>query len=114
MEGESLLLLEEPELSLNASIVQRLAAMIHKLQKKKKRQVILSTHSADLLSDNGIAGEEVLLLTPRHEGTIVQLASSIKEVRALLESGMSIGEAALPRTAPSEIHRIQQMEFDFK
>ncbi len=113
MEGESLLLLEEPELSLNASIVQRLAAMIHRLQKQKKRQVILSTHSADLLYDKGIAGEEVLLLAPGHEGTKIQLASSIKEVRDLLESGMSIGEAALPRTAPSKIHRMQQMEFDF-
>ncbi|MFA5863648.1 MAG: AAA family ATPase [Phycisphaerae bacterium] len=111
LEGESLLLLEEPELSLNAGIVQKLAPIIHKLQKQRKRQVIVSTHSFDLLSDKGIGGEEVILLTPSHEGTKVQLASSILEVWDLLESGMSIGEAALPRTAPSNIH---QLEFVFK
>ncbi|MGW8258178.1 MAG: AAA family ATPase, partial [Thermoguttaceae bacterium] len=50
LESDSLLLLEEPELSLNAGIVEKLPAIIYKLQKKRKRQVILSTHSYDLLS----------------------------------------------------------------
>ncbi|EDN71352.1 hypothetical protein BGP_3509 [Beggiatoa sp. PS] len=31
--------------------------------------MILSTHSWELLSDKGIAGEEVLLLTPTLDGT---------------------------------------------
>ncbi|NGZ99351.1 MAG: chromosome segregation protein SMC, partial [Nitrospira sp. WS110] len=73
MDGDSLLLLEEPELSLNSGIVSGLPALIHRIQRLKKRQVILSTHSADLLSDKGIAGEEVLLLTPSVEGTKIDL-----------------------------------------
>lgn len=106
LDGDSLLLLEEPELSLNSGIVSGLPALIHRIQKLRKRQVILSTHSADLLSDKGIAGEEVLLLTPSVEGTKVDLASSIKDVKALLEGGLSVAEAALPRTTPPRANQL--------
>ncbi len=107
LESDSLLLLEEPELSLNAAIASKLPPIIYKLQKQKRRQVILSTHSADLLSDKGIGGEEVLLLTPDREGTIVKLASDLSEIRPLLEGGLSIGEAVLPRTNPPEITQLE-------
>ncbi len=107
LESDSLLLLEEPELSLNADIVTRIPPMMHRLQQRKTRQVILSTHSADLLSDKGIGGEETLLLTPSSEGTTVQLASSIREIRALLEGGLSIADAALPRTRPKDINQLE-------
>ncbi len=100
LESQALLLLEEPELSLNAAIIRTLPSIIHRLQSKEKRQVIISTHNADLLSDKGIGGEEVLVLTPRAEGTEVQLASTIKEVRDLLENGFTVAEAVIPRTEP--------------
>ena len=103
LEGDSLLLLEEPELSLNSGIVSKLPALMHRLQQQKrsrpKRQVMLSTHSADLLSDKGIGGEEVLILSPGAEGTAVNVASSIREIRGLLEGGLSVADAVLPRTA---------------
>ncbi len=110
LEGDSLLLLEEPELSLNAAIVQKLSTLIYQLQRQKKRQVILSTHSAELLSDKGIGAEEVLLLRPGREGTRLELASSIGEIRDLLEKGFSIAEAVLPRIIPP---KIDQLEFNF-
>jgi len=100
LEGESLLLLEEPELSLNAAIIRTIPAIIHRLQKKKNRQVIISTHNADLLQDKGIDGEEVLILTPTQEGTEVKAASTINEVRDLLESGFTVAEAVMPRVEP--------------
>ncbi len=100
LEGEGLLLLEEPELSLNSAIVRALPAIIYRLQSKHKRQVLISTHSADLLSDKGIGGEEVLLLTPGPEGTNVQVASTIQEVRDLLDAGFSAAEVVIPRTEP--------------
>ncbi|MCX6676561.1 MAG: AAA family ATPase [Methanothrix sp.] len=99
-EGKSLLLLEEPELSLNAGIVSKLAPMISRLQRQTKRQVMLSTHSPDLLSDKGIGGEDVLLLIPGPEGTEVQVATSQKEINDLLEGGLSIADALLPITNP--------------
>ncbi len=100
LESQALLLLEEPELSLNTAIIRTLPSIIHRLQSKEKRQVIISTHNADLLSDKGIGGEEVLVLTPGAEGTEVQLASTIKEVRDLLENGFTAAEAVIPRTEP--------------
>ena len=110
LDGDSLLLLEEPELSLNSGIVSKLPALMHRLQQQKrsrqKRQVMLSTHSADLLSDKGIGGEEVLLLLPSTEGTDVKVASSIREIRDLLEGGLSVADAVLPRTVPWDAHQM--------
>jgi len=107
LESDSLLLLEEPELSLNAAIVKKLPSLMYRIQRQKKRQIILTTHSGDLLEDEGIGGEEILLLTPSLEGTKVTTASSIDNVRDLLESGLSIAEAVLPLTKPSEINQLE-------
>ncbi len=85
---------------LNNAIVSKLPALIHRLTKKRKRQVILSTHSSELLADRGIGGEEILLLTPGPEGTEVQVASDLQEVRELLDGGLTVGEAALPQISP--------------
>ena len=106
LESDALLLLEEPELSLNAGIVKRLPGLIHRLQKQKQRQVIITTHSADLLSDLGIGGEEVLLLKPDSDGTQVSVASSKPEIKALLETGISVGDAAMPTTVPAGVEQL--------
>ncbi|KAF5433432.1 putative ATPase [Candidatus Methanophagaceae archaeon] len=111
LDGDSLLLLEEPELSLNAGIVSKLPALMYRLQQPKKprqrRQVIISTHSTDLLSDKGIGGEEVLLLSPSAEGTDVTIASSVNEIQDLLKGGLSIADAVLPRTVPKNVHQME-------
>lgn len=106
LESDSLLLLEEPELSLNSSIIAKLPALIYRLQKTKKRQIIITTHSGDLLSDASIAGEEVLLMTPTAEGTQVEVASSIEEIRILLEGGLTIADAVLPLTTPAQVEKL--------
>lgn len=105
-EGDSLLLLEEPELSLNSAIVSRIPALIYKLQKPKKRQVLITTHSLDLLSDRGISLDEILLLVPNIEGTSVNTASSVPEIKAMLEGGMTPATAILPRTKPKNINQL--------
>lgn len=110
LDGDSLLLLEEPELSLNAGIVRKLPGLMYRIQRQKRRQTIISTHSPDLLSDRGIGGEEVLLLTPSADGTKVELASSIEEVKDLLEGGLTIADAALPRTVPSSVAQLDLFE----
>jgi predicted ATPase len=106
LEGDALLLLEEPELSLNPGIVRRLAEMIHRLQRQKERQVIVSTHSADFLSNKGIPSEEVLLLVPSKEGTTVTQASSDRAIRAALEGGLTVAEAVLPRTEARNVSQL--------
>jgi predicted ATPase len=106
LEGDAILLLEEPELSLHSEIVKRLPALFARLQRKSKRQLFISTHSWDLLSEKGIGGEEVVMLTPGQDGTNAKLASSVEEVRVLLEAGLSIADAALPRTIPPQLSQL--------
>jgi predicted ATPase len=106
LESDSLLLLEEPELSLNSGVVSRIPALMYRIQQRRRRQVIVSTHSAELLSDKGIGAEEVLQLDPSPEGTDIRRASDLEEVRALIEGGLSAGEAALPRTVPEAVNQL--------
>ena len=106
LDGDAPLLLEEPELSLHSAIVARLPGLFAGLQRKRKRQTIVSTHSPELLSDKGIGGEEVVILTPEPEGTKAALASSMAEVRQLLESGLSVADVVLPRTAPRSLRQL--------
>lgn len=110
LEGDSLLLLEEPELSLNSGIVRQLASLIYRMQKQRKRQVLISTHSEALLSDKGIDGREVLLLTTSEEGTSVEVATNLRDVRPLLEAGLSVGEVVLPRSKPENMDQLGMFE----
>jgi len=102
LESSSLLLLEEPELSLNTFIVRKIPSLIASIlnSKKKKQQLIISTHSPDLFSDKGIGGEEILLFKPGKEGTEIVRSSEVKEIRALLESGFAPSEVVIPYTDP--------------
>ncbi len=110
LESDSLLLLEEPELSLNSAIVAQLAPIISRQQRNRRRQVLVSTHSDSLLIDKGIDGREVLLLAPAKEGTEVKVAAEIEEVRVLLESGFTVGEVVLPRTKPADSEQLSLFE----
>ena len=74
LDGDSPLLLEEPELSLHAGIVRKLPRLLFRILQKHHRQIIVSTHSWELLSDEGLGGEEVVMLSPGEEGTIAKLA----------------------------------------
>jgi len=105
LEGESVLLMEEPELSLNAEIVKKLPALFHRLVNLggTQRQIMVSTHSWELLSEKGIGEEEVVLLIPGEEGTEIREASKMTTLKALVEGGMSVGEAVLPMANPRSL-----------
>jgi predicted ATPase len=94
------LLLEEPELSLHPGIVRHIPAMLHRMQMVTRRQVILSTQSSDLLADPGIGLNEVFLLLPGEEDTEVRSAAKFDDIRPLLDGGLTMGEAVMPRTSP--------------
>jgi predicted ATPase len=106
-DGDGPLLLEEPELSLHSGVVRRLPGLIHRIQREKKRQIFISTHSYELLSDEGISGEEVLMLVPSQEGTQIHSAASKPEIRAILESGLSVADAILPHTEPPNLQQLE-------
>jgi len=106
LDGDSPLLLEEPELSLHTAIVKKLPALFYRMQRRRKRQIFVSTHSWEMLQDRGIGGEEVVMLEPNNEGTVATVASKNTDIRKLLSSGLSIAEVALPRTAPPNLEQL--------
>lgn len=106
MDKEGPLLLEEPELSLHPEIVRVMPQMLARVQRRTGRQILLSTHSPDLLRDEGIGLDEVLLLIPKDEGTEISTAGSHRDIRDLLEGGLSLAEAVIPKTRPAEVGQL--------
>ena len=102
LESDSLVLLEEPELSLNIGIVSQLAPLFARIRRIHRCQVFVSTHSSTLLTEPGIDGTEVLLLTPAKEGTSVKVSSDIEDIRILLKNRFTVGEVVLSRTRPKD------------
>ncbi len=98
LDGYAPLVLEEPELSLHSAVVRFIPAMMTRATRKNARQTIISTHSADLLTDESIAPEEVLLLHPSEDGTGVEVATDDQQVRALLDGFVLLADIVFPRT----------------
>lgn len=112
-EGNGPLLLEEPELSLHPSIVRQLPQMMVRVQRLRKltyRQTFISTHSPDLLSDEGIGAHEVLLLDMSAEGTRVSVGAEIAAIRQTLDSGFSMADAVMPFTQPANVDQLSLFE----
>jgi predicted ATPase len=106
LESGGPLLLEEPELSLHPAVVAKLPAIFYRMQRYSFRQVLLTTHSESLLRYSGIGLDEIHLIEPEKEGSRITLASARKEISALLEGGMPLGEAILPRVSPKNVHQL--------
>ena len=95
------LLLEEPELSLHPEIVRMLPQILARVQRRTGRQIFMSTHSPELLHDEGIGLDETLLFLPKKEGTEVEPASCDADIPHLLESGLQLNDIVLPKTRPA-------------
>jgi predicted ATPase len=104
--GGGPLLLEEPELNLHPEVIRYIPQMFSRLQRRTGRQIMVSTHSPDLLRDSGIGVDELLLLAPRTEGTSIRAASSFEDIKALLEGGVLLAEAVIPQTAPPNAQQL--------
>lgn len=113
LENDRLLLLEEPEISLNRDVVLRLPSLLYRLSRPvrrrrgehrivEQRQVILTTHSADMLCDRGIDGREVLFISPTDEGSVVKSMADDPAMRQVLRAGVMPSEIA-----PFRNHDIQ-------
>jgi len=106
MEGGGPLLLEEPELSLHPEIVRLLPQMFARVQRLTGRQIFISTHSSDLLRDEGIGLDEVLLFVPEAEGTSVTPTESHQDIRDLLLGGLSLADVVIPKTRPEKVEQL--------
>jgi len=116
-EGKGPLLLEEPELSLHPEVVRTLPQLLRKLQDEirrmrrrsvddfEPRQLLVSTHSDELLRDEGIGADEILLIKPDKEGSV--LVEPDQHDRIALRSGLTAADVLLPKSGP------KQLTFDF-
>ena len=105
-EGSGPLLLEEPELSLHPEVVRHIPQMFAQVQRRLGRQILASTHSVEMLADDGIALDEILILSPAAEGTTVSTASDVPELTAMRSAGIDLPEILTGITAPQEASQL--------
>jgi len=105
-EGLGPLLLEEPEISLHPEVVRQIPRLFSNIQRYRKisRQMIVSTHSSDLISDPSIGLEEIILLVPSLEGTEIVKPSSADA--AAVRAGVSAADVMLPKAAPKSVEQL--------
>lgn len=106
LDGSSMLLLEEPEISLNDAIVKEIPLILDRIQrdKKLKRQIVLTTHSEALLSNPGIDGRGVIVLETGPQGTAGR--SLDKDEAIALDAGLSVAEVVLPKMQPTNVNQL--------
>ena len=97
------LLLEEPELSLNSAIVKVLPSMFAMAQRSNDLQIVLSTHAPELLDEEGINPKEILVLQVTDDGTTANLLSSISNAIEDIEIGLPVSDAINGLIAPEEL-----------
>jgi len=105
------LLLEEPELSLHPEVVRRLPSLmnaalreVRDMRRKPeagRRQLLISTHSSEMLQDQSIGPDEVVMLLPADEGTRVDTPDEADRVK--LSHGLRASDVLIPKTAPKQL-----------
>ena len=115
LDGEGLMLLEEPELYLHSEIVKQLPAFIANAQQKSKtrRQVIISSHSYDLLNSDTIDPKEIMILRQGKEDTSIEPADTVKAVLDKIDVGYTPADAVIPQVVPEGIRDGQLSLFEF-
>lgn len=106
LDGNGLLLLEEPELSLHQAVVEQIPSLIDRVQRGRKvrRQVLISTHSQALLSNPGIDPAGIAILEPSREGSKVRSVNPSEA--AGLNAGLSAADVVLPQTRPKGVEQL--------
>lgn len=98
-----LLLLEEPELSLNSAIVRTLPTVLATAQRDRTLQVVLSTHAPELLDDEGVRAAEVLVLRVTTDGTVAHVLSDVEEVSGELIAELPVSDIVDGLIAPQDL-----------
>ena len=107
-EAGGLLLLEEPEQSLNDAIVAHIPLLIDRVLRDRKRrtssrQVVISTHS-DILLQNVDGGSQSLLIEPGENGSTVREPNESELEQ--IQHGLTPAEVLLPKTRPQGVQQM--------
>ncbi|MCF6287014.1 MAG: ATP-binding protein, partial [Candidatus Hydrogenedentes bacterium] len=101
LSSNSMILLEEPELSLHNKIVEQIPGLIYKTRQSRKKsggQVLISTHSEAMLANTAMEGN-FLILRPGSGGEATSIVSPSDADAAAMKAGMSPADILLPQTA---------------
>lgn len=106
-DGNGLLLLEEPELSLNDSIVEHIPLLMERVLRERKRrsgsrQILISTHSAALLQN--ISGKQVLLVQQGENGSTVRAPNADEAMQ--IQNGLTPAEVLFSKARPQNIGQL--------
>lgn len=112
LSGSGIILLEEPEINLHSGVVAQLPEFIAKMQRYKRQQILITTHSYDILSNAGIDGSEVILLENTEAGTKATAISEVEDIRNILQAGLTVADAVIPRTKPSLVENIAYIDMN--
>ena len=104
--GTAPLLLEEPELSLHRDVIRQLPRLFAQAALRSGRQVMVSTHAEELLSDRGIEPAEIVLLEPSEHETRVTLGSERAELTSAAQAKIPLGRIVTGITKPKNIDRL--------
>lgn len=93
-EKSSVLLLEEPELSLHSALVSELPSVLAEARRSSKGsvQIFLSSHATEVVDDGTVNEDEVLVLVPSGDGTKGGLLSEFEGVGRYLDIGIPFSE----------------------
>ena len=89
----SVLLIEEPEISLHTEIINYLPRLLHQIQRNKKVQIFLTTHSPEMLREP-IKAENVFGIYFEDKGSKIQSIKNWKDFEIFEKSGFSLSETA--------------------
>lgn len=106
LEGSGPLLLEEPELSLHAAVVRQIPRIMAAVARKQARQILISTHSEQIMAEGGIDPSEILILEPTEHETRVSLAQRDPEIMAVARAGESLADLLVARTRPRDVQKL--------
>lgn len=101
LSSNSMILLEEPELSLHTKVVEQIPKLVYKTRQSRKKsggQILISTHSEAMLADTSIDGG-FLILQPGAGGEATSIVSPSEGDLQAMRAGMSPAEILLPQTA---------------
>ncbi len=100
LSSNSMILFEEPELSLHKSVVEQIPDLIYRTRQHRKKsggQILISTHSEAMLSSNSIDGN-FLILRPGHAGEATSVDEPTDDDKMAMRAGLSPADVLLPKT----------------
>jgi predicted ATPase len=104
MSSNNLVLLEEPELSLHGSIVEQIPKLIRETRSSRKTvygQILVSTHSEQLLSDKSLDGKFFLIIRPSEKGESPQIESLGEDDLIAIQAGIPPADIVFGHTKPA-------------